>query len=306
MNKISILILTYNEEKHIERCIKSLDLFGYEIFIVDSFSNDRTVEIAKSLGAKVYFNKWINYAKQFQWGLDNCLIKTKWVMRVDADEIILPDLANEIVNKIDRISEEVSGIYIKRRMFFKNKWIRFGGKYPEWLLRIWKHKKAYIEERWMDEHIVLKEGKTIRFNHDIVDYNLNDLTWWTHKHNKYATREAIDVLSSTYGFQKTNQVSPSLFGKQEQSKRKLKNLYVRLPLFIRPLIYFIWRYFFLLGFLDGKRGLIWHFLQAYWYRFLVDSKIYEIKEKAKTQSISIENVLVKDYGLKKENTNNTT
>ena len=121
---ISVIILTYNEEQHIERCIKSLLPFAKEIFLVDSFSTDKTVEIAQNLGAKVYQNPWINYALQFQWGIDNCSISTEWVMRMDADEYILPELQTEISNKIQNIQDKVSGIYIKRRVYFKDKWIK--------------------------------------------------------------------------------------------------------------------------------------------------------------------------------------
>jgi len=299
MKNISVLLLTYNEEKHIKRCLESLLEFTKDIFIVDSFSTDLTIEIAKSMGAKVYQNTWINYARQFQWGLDNCDIKTTWVMRMDADEYVLPELSKEIVENLDSINEDVSGIYIKRRMYFKNKWIKYGGKYPEWLLRIWKYEDGYIEDRWMDEHIVLKKGKTIHFKNDLVDDNLNDISWWTQKHNNYATREAIDILNINYNFQFKIEIKSSIFGEQEQFKRQLKKVYARIPLFTRPFLYFVWRYFIKLGFLDGKRGLIWHFLQGFWYRFLVDAKIYEIIKKTKDNNSSIEDILEKEYGYQK-------
>ena len=299
MKNISVLLLTYNEEKHIKRCLESLLEFTKDIFIVDSFSTDLTIEIAKSMGAKVYQNTWINYARQFQWGLDNCDIKTTWVMRMDADEYVSLELSKEIVENLDSINEDVSGIYIKRRMYFKNKWIKYGGKYPEWLLRIWKYEDGYIENRWMDEHIVLKKGETVHFKYDLVDDNLNDLSWWIQKHNNYATREAIDILNINYNFQYKIEIKSSIFGKQEQFKRQLKKVYARIPLFTRPFLYFVWRYFIKLGFLDGKRGLIWHFLQGFWYRFLVDAKIYEIIKKAKDNNSSIEDILEKEYGYQK-------
>ncbi|MGB0391849.1 MAG: glycosyltransferase family 2 protein [Salibacteraceae bacterium] len=292
---ISVLILTYNEEKHIARCLISLKSIAAEIFIVDSFSTDNTVSIAQEHGAKVYSNPWINYAKQFQWGLDNCPIKTKWVMRMDSDEYILPELETEIQNKLDKIPSDITGIYIKRRMHFKGKWIKHGAKYPEWLLRIWEFKAGVIEERWMDEHVLLRYGNTLKFSNDLVDDNLNGISWWTDKHNSYASREAIDLLITG----KSLKVVPSLFGTQEERKRFLKYKYARLPLFVRPLIYFSWRYFLKLGFLDGKQGLIWHFLQGFWYRFLVDTKIYEVRNIAKTDNISIETVLMRDYGYQK-------
>jgi len=294
---VSVIILTFNEEKHIERCISSLKSFAKEIFIVDSYSTDRTVEIAKSLGVTVYQNKWENYAKQFQWGLDNCPINTEWVMRMDADEYVLPSLAEEISSKLDGLTEDINGIYIKRRVVFMDKWIKHGGYYPTWLLRIWRHKKGYIEERWMDEHIKLIDGDTIFFTNDLVDENLNNLTWWTQKHNNYATREAVDILNIIYNFKQYDEVTPNLFGTQEQRKRWLKIRYASLPLFLRPALYFTWRYFLKLGFLDGKQGLVWHFLQGGWYRFLVDAKIYEIYSKAGKEKASIQKYIEKEYGI---------
>lgn len=295
---ISVVILTYNEQLHIERCIKSLLPVVKEIFIIDSSSGDNTVEIAEKLGAKVYQNPWINYALQFQWGLDNCPIETEWVMRMDADEYILPELQDEIENKMDSVESNISGIYIKRRVYFKDRWIKYGGFYPTWLLRIWRHKDGYIEQRWMDEHIKLSKGENIQFNSDLVDDNLNDLTWWTAKHNNYARREAVDVLNIIYEFLEYNEVSANFFGTQEERKRYLKKKYANLPLFTRPFIYFLWRYFIKLGFLDGKQGLIWHFLQGFWYRFLVDSKIYEIEKKSKDLNLSLKETLIKEYGFK--------
>ena len=249
------------------------------------------------LAHKFYQNKWVNYAKQYQWGLDNCPIATEWIMRMDADEFILPELAAEIKNKISRLGGDVSGVFIKRRVHFMGRWIKYGSYYPIWLLRIWKYEEGKIEERWMDEHIKLNSGRTVQFDNDLVDDNKNDLTWWTNKHNHYATREAVDILNTIYGFKRYDEVEPKLFGTQEQRKRKLKHIYTCMPLFIRPFIYFIWRYFIKLGFLDGKQGLIWHFLQGFWYRFLVDAKVNEIYLKAGKNKESIQKVLLDDYGI---------
>lgn len=295
---LSILILTFNEEQHIERCIKSLQIFSEEIFIIDSFSTDKTVEIAESLGARVFQNKWPgNHAIQFQWGLDNCPIETEWIMKMDADEYVLPELATEIQEKLDSIEDGVSGIYIKRRVYFMDKWIKHGDYYPIWLLRIWRFNKGQMEQRWMDEHIKLSEGVTIRFENDLVDDNINNLTWWTEKHNNYATREAVDILNILHGFICYDEVEPELLGTQEQRKRWLKIRYASLPLFVRPFLYFNWRYFIKLGFLDGKQGLIWHFLQGFWYRFLVDAKIYQMKKIAKDGNKTLKQVIKQDFGI---------
>lgn len=297
-NKISVLILTFNEEKHIKRCIESLSPITKNIFIIDSFSTDATVDVAESLGAKVYQNAWPgNHAKQFQWGLDNSPIETEWVMKMDADEFILPKLADEINSQLANVAKETSGVYIKRRVNFMGRWIKHGGYYPTWLLRIWRFKDGVMEQRWMDEHIKLNSGNTIQFENDIVDDNKNDLTWWTTKHNNYSTKEAVDILNTIYVFKSYDEVEPNFFGSQEQRKRKLKHIYARMPLFIRPFVYFIFRYFVKLGFLDGKPGLIWHFLQGFWYRFLVDAKINEIYLKAGKNKESIQKVLKDDYGI---------
>ncbi|WP_339386218.1 glycosyltransferase family 2 protein [Vibrio caribbeanicus] len=297
-NNISVIILTFNEEQHIKRCIESILTVTDNIFVIDSCSDDDTVVIAESLGAKVYQNAWPgNHAKQFQWGLDNCPIETEWVMKMDADEIVSPDLAKEIDSHLASVAKQVSGIYIKRRVNFMGRWIKHGGYYPTWLLRIWRYENGKIEQRWMDEHVKLTKGDTIRFEHDIVDDNKNDLTWWTQKHNNYSTKEAIDILNWIYGFKRYDEVEPAFFGSQEQRKRKLKHIYVRLPLFLRPLLYFVWRYFIKLGFLDGRQGLIWHFLQGFWYRFLVDAKVKEIYLKTGKNKAEIERYLKEHYGV---------
>jgi glycosyltransferase involved in cell wall biosynthesis len=298
MIDISVVILTLNEEKHIQRCIESLQPIAKNIFIVDSFSTDNTVKISENLGAKVIQNRFINHAVQFQWALDNCPIDTEWVMKMDSDEYLTPELINEIREKLNILQESVSGVYIKRRVYFQDKWIKHGSYYPVWLLRIWRYKSGRMEQRWMDEHIKLIGGDSIKFEHDLIDENLNNLTWWTNKHNNYATREAIDILNILYGFFNHDEVEADIFGTQEQKKRWLKKRYAKLPLFTRPFIYFIWRYIFKLGFLDGKQGVIWHFLQGFWYRFLVDAKIYEIIKKAEKRDQDIEKTIESEYGIK--------
>ncbi len=270
---ISIIILTYNEELNIENCLKNLADWANEIFIVDSFSTDKTLEIAEKYGCKIFQHKFENQAQQFNWALDNLEIKNEWILRLDADEYLTEELKNEITEKLKNIPNDICGFYIKRRVYFMGCWIKHGGYYPTWLLRLFKKGKARSEQREMDEHIILMEGKTGKLKNDFVDDNKKDLTWWIDKHNNYASREANAFLQTTdYGLQ-TN------VGGQASRKRWLKeNFYYKIPMFFRACMYFCYRYFFRLGFLDGKEGLIFHFLQGFWYRFLVDVKIYEIKK----------------------------
>ncbi|MDP7187813.1 MAG: glycosyltransferase family 2 protein [Candidatus Poseidoniia archaeon] len=278
MSSISAIVLTHNERLHIERCIQSLKAAGLTVFVVDSGSSDGTVEIAESLGAKVYQNKWVNYAVQFQWGLDNCPIETEWVMRMDADEYLEPDLIEEIICQLEDVSSDISGIYLRRKYFFLGQWIKRGAVYPLNLLRIWRAGEGRIESRWMDEHIVLSgAGKTIFFDGHVVDDNLNNTRWYIDKHNKYADREMVDILSKKYSlFESDESISEDRSNFQARIKRFFKEgVYNKLPVFVRPVLYFFYRYFLRLGFLDGKKGFAFHFMQGLWYRMLVDLRVFE-------------------------------
>lgn len=297
---ISVIILTYNETKHIGRCLENLRGITDDIFIIDAYSTDNTVEIAKQYGAKVYQHKWVNYAVQFQWALDNCPVNTPWVMRMDADEYLEPPLITEINTHLATVPEEVSGIYIRRKVFFKNKWIRHGGFYPHTLLRIWRKGKGSIEQRWMDEHIVLSEGKTTMFKEHIVDHNLNSIHWWVNKHNNYAIREMVDLLNIKYGFMGTDGRLLESNDPQAKRKRFLKEkVYSSMRPSMRALLYFIFRYVMRLGFLDGYQGFIFHFMQGYWYRLLVDVNVQEFEEKLNGNSSREQLValLKRDYNI---------
>lgn len=275
---LSVLILTYNEELHLDRCLASLQGRCKDIFIVDSFSKDKTLEIANKHGAQVFQRAWTNYADQFQWGLDNCPIQSTWVMRLDADEYLEPDLLPEIAETLPKTDSQTGGFYIRRKYVFLGKWVRFGAVYPLVLLRIWRNKGGRIEQRWMDEHIVLPEGvKTSQLTGHIVDDNLNNTRWWTDKHNKYADREMLDILIRKHQLMGVDEaLSHDGDNTQARIKRFVKEgIYNRLPVFVRPFLYFLYRYFLRLGFLDGVRGFAFHFFQGYWYRSLVDLRVYE-------------------------------
>ena len=283
MNLLTVVILTFDEEDNIEKCIRSILPVTNNIYIVDSFSTDKTVDICKSLGARVLQHEWTLYAEQFNWGLDNFDIKTTWTMRMDADEELTPELQEMLPKVLANAAKEISGYYLRRRVYFMGRWIKHGGYYPTWLLRVFRTGVGRCEARFMDEHIIVNSGKTEHIKTDIIDKNNKDLTFWTDKHNHYATREVNDILNKSINSNNDeDQVTENIRGKQDEIRRwAKKNLYLRLPLFLRPFLYFIYRYFFRLGFLDGKEGLIFHFLQGFWYRFLVDAKYYEHKKNSK-------------------------
>jgi glycosyltransferase involved in cell wall biosynthesis len=298
MLDISVIILTYNEELHIRRCIENVKVISRDIFVVDSFSTDRTIEIAKSLNAHIYQNKWENnYAKQFNWALDNLPIKSKWILRLDADECLTPELIEELIKRLPNVSHDTSGILLKRRYYFLGKWVKHG-LYPVKLLRIFIYGKGRCELRWMDEHIQLFNGKTVEFKYDFIDENLNNIGWWVNKHNNYAIREAVDLLDIEYGiFGYSKNDFEKKIGIQAEEKRKKKHLYMRLPLFIRAFFYFFYRYLIKLGFTDGTIGFIFHFLQGLWYRTLVDCKLFEIKKNCGNDLSKIGDYLLVNYNI---------
>lgn len=277
---VAVVILTHNEEMHIERALQSVKSIASEIFVIDSGSKDRTADIAEANGATVLHHPFINYAKQFQWALDNAPITADWIMRLDADEIIEPDLQQEIREKLSALPSTVVGVNLKRKHIFMDRWVRHGGRYPLVLLRIWRAGHGRIEDRWMDEHMVISGGETVTFKGGFADHNLNDLTFFTDKHNKYATREAIDVLNQKLNlFPRDDSLNTESASLQASVKRIAKEkVYNKIPFTLAALSYFLYRYIFQLGFLDGRSGLVYHFLQGYWYRFLVGAKIMELEK----------------------------
>ena len=294
---IAAVILTKNEEKHIVRCLKSLKGICDDIVVVDCFSDDRTTELAKEYGARVIQHEWINYATQFNYGVYECGIATDWIWRIDADEFLEGELGTAVKEAVSKCSNQVNGVYVRKRIDFMNRSLLHGGWYPSYHLKVFRRGHGDCENRWMDEHIRIFDGCTITVDDgNQVDANLNDLTWWTDKHNGYATREMVDMLMMQYGLDaKAQEVIPKFFGTEEQRKRWLKIKYIKSPLFVRPFINFVWRYILKGGFLDGKEGFIWHILQGFWYRMLVDAKIYEIKKRFNYNEEEIKNYLKDNY-----------
>ncbi len=276
---LAVVILTYNEERHIARAMKSVTGIANEIFVIDSFSTDDTRELAQTLGATVLQVEFVSFAHKFQWALENAPITADWVLRIDADEVVEPDLADEIRARLPSLGSDIAGVNLKRKYVFLDRWIKHGGRYPLIDLRIWRRGQGRMEARWLDEHIIVWGGGTVTFAGNFTDHNLNDLTTFVTKHNGYATREAVEVLNQRHGlFRRDNALSEGAGSRQAVVKRFFKErIYNRLPFWAGPLGYFLYRYFFRLGFLDGRAGLIYHFLQGFWYRFLVNAKVLEFE-----------------------------
>ncbi|MGO8777971.1 MAG: glycosyltransferase family 2 protein [Rhodomicrobium sp.] len=271
---LTVIILTYNEELHIERCISNARPLAQRVIVVDSFSKDRTVEIARELGAEVVQRAFKNHADQFQWALDTIPISSDWVLRLDADEYLEPALIAEMKQRLPVLPLTTTGVNLKRKFFFRGRWIRRGGYYPTVLLRLFRRGAARIEQRWMDEHMVLTHGSAETFANDFADHNLNDITWWVDKHNGYAVRQMVDFLNLEYGIFPADLKPARSQNSHAKLKRYLRNrVFGRAPLYLRSVLYFLQRYIFRLGFLDGRQGFVFHVMHGLWYFLLIDAKI---------------------------------
>lgn len=269
---MTVIILTKNEEANIERCINSVKGWVERIVVVDSGSTDKTVELAENMGVEVFHHEpFIDYAKQFNWAIDNINIKTTWVFRFDADECVTPELKQEIITECERHKDdEVSGMMMRFKIFFLGKFLKHGGAYPFLKITIFKYGKGRFEDRSMGEHIVLTEGTCIDLKKDCEHYDFKSLNAFIDKHNWYATREVKDHLDVRGGRE-----NAKLDGQPERDKKLRDGLYYRLPKFWRAKFYYWYVYYIRMAFLDGTQGKIYSFIQAYFYRYIVDAKIYE-------------------------------
>ncbi len=290
---LTVIVLTHDEARHIARCLASVAGLATRLIVVDSGSSDGSCALARAAGAEVIHHDWTNYAQQFNWATDHCGVTTGWTMRLDADEVVDARLAASIARFIAETPADspVAGVTIDRAIHFLGRKIRWGGMYPTKVIRLWRSGRGRVENRWMDEHVVV-QGGVVHIAGEIADINLNSIGWWTAKHNGYATREAIDQLTID-----TRLPPAGDMGRQARRKRWLKdNLYARLPLGVRPMLYFLYRYIVLLGFLDGWQGLAFHGLQGFWYRFLVDSKIAELRQLMAERRQDLATVVGAEYG----------
>ncbi|MFC3205339.1 glycosyltransferase family 2 protein [Aquamicrobium soli] len=301
MNQIHAIILTLDEEKHIARCIGSLSGQCASVTVVDSGSKDATMAIAEDLGAHILRNEWVNHSTQMNFGIDALAGKGGWLLRIDADEVLDADSAQTLGSAIAAARPGVDGLLVRRRIHFMGRRIRHGGIEPSWQLRLWRNGRGRCEQRWMDEHIKVA-GSVAKTGLVLSDINLNSLTWWTAKHNSYASREAIDILNHKHGFMNVDTLAQGGASPQARMRRFLKEqVYGRLPKRLRALLYFFYRYIIRLGFLDGEPGWYFHVLQAFWYRSLVDAKVTEIETRWAEQGGMVTDAITACTGIKISN-----
>lgn len=273
---VALIILTYNEEANIKRALDSVVGWANEIFVLDSFSTDGTLEIARQYNCYVEQHKFVNYAKQRNYALEYLPIQSEWVLFLDADEWLPDEFKQEVSTVIARSPEE-NGFYINRRLIWMERWIR-RGYYPSWILRLFRYGKGRCEDRAVNEHFIV-EGKTGQLKADFIHEDRKGITDWIAKHNGYAVQEALELFN-TRTLKDYQEIDANLLGAQAERKRWLRyKIWNRLPPLVRPFFYFFYRYLLAGGFLDGKAAFIYHFLHALWYPFLIDVKYLELKRQ---------------------------
>lgn len=278
---LSVIVLTYNEERNLDACLRSVAGWTQAIFVVDSGSTDGTLAIAARYGAQVFTNPFVNHVRQWQWALAHVPLEGSWVLALDADQSVTPALRDDLLRKLpawDAPGSPVGG-YLNRRQVFRGRWIRHGGYYPKHLLKLFRLDAVSLDDADLVDHHFIVKGPTAILRGDLIEDNRNeaDIAVWIAKHNRYAVLQARD--------EETRWSSPDaprsrLGGTPDERTIWMKGLWNRMPLFVRPFGYFTYRYLLRLGFLDGKEGFIFHFLQAFWYRLLVDINRDELRRRA--------------------------
>ncbi len=272
---ISAIVLTFNEERNIEACLDSLRDVVDEIVIVDSYSTDKTLEIAGRYDCEIVQHPFENYSQQRNWALDNLKLAHEWVLNLDADHRVSDQLRGELTREFARpIDKAINGYLVSRRTMFMGRWMRHGGHYPVYQAPLFRRGCGRCEDRLYDQHFVVT-GECKLLRGDIIDAFSESLTRFTARHNVWSDLEIGDKRLGNGD----NVLAGKILGDRRQRRRALRNVYDRSPLFVRAFGYFVYRYFLRLGFRDGIEGLIFHTLQGFWFRVLIDAKLYESRKK---------------------------
>lgn len=280
---VSVVVLTHNEERNLARCLDSVAHWADAVYVVDSGSTDSTCAIAERCGARVALHPFESHAKQWAWAFAHLPIDTPWILALDADQSVTPALRAQIDTALRQWTVPGSpvGAYLNRRQIFRGRWIRHGGYYPKYLLKLFRREAVRLDEGDLVDHHFAVNGATAILTGDLVEDNQNesDISVWIAKHNRYAVLQAREE-EARWGGAVRGLDDASLRGSPDQRVRWQKNVWNRLPLFIRPFLYFTYRYVIRLGFLDGRQGLIFHVLQGFWYRLLVDINRDDLRRRA--------------------------
>ena len=275
MQDLTAIILTRNEEKNLGPCLDSIRDFAARAVVVDCGSTDRTVEIAKAKGAEVVFHEFRYYADQMNWAIDNLGIQTEWVMRIDADERMTPEVIREASALMEKPrSEDINGITMEALYYFLGKPIRHGIRKKRKML-IFRNGYGRMEDRHRDPYSILTGGRNVSIRSRFLHYDFKDLSTFIRRYNWYAGRELMDYLE---GRRLAGAEGEQLDRRLQAQRKKKFGVYYKAPRFLRCYLWFLYNYIFRLGFLDGREGFLYHYYECLWYRMLVDSRILEYEK----------------------------
>lgn len=283
---VASVILTFNEEKNIETCLQSVAGWCQQIIVVDSGSTDRTLDICRKYTGLIFPHPYIDHASQWDWSLKNLPLECDWVLRLDADDLVSEELKRQVEQVMVAPEPDVSGYYVVHRHYFRNKPIH--GLKTHWLCLI-RHKNIRIDHSELVDFRFIVDGKTRNLSGSIIESNQKELEidFWLDKHQKFSSRMAAEEVLRRAGVLRWS-ISGRLLGNPDERMIWFKNIWYHMPLFVRPFIYFTYRYFFRLGLLDGVNGFVYHFLQAFWFRLVVDIKISELNEEIRNGTMTLE------------------
>jgi glycosyltransferase involved in cell wall biosynthesis len=278
---VTLMVLTFNEERNLRACLESVAGWAADIVVVDSGSTDGTVAIAAEYGARVVTHPFETHARQWRWALETMPLTTTWVLALDADQRLMPELRDEIATRLQDPGE-TAGFFLNRRQIFRGRWIRHGGYYPKYMLKLFRRDAVSVDETELVDHHFHVSGPTATLRFDMIEDNRNEdsIAVWVEKHNRYAALQARQDVRRASAEGPESAAAGGLIapgGNPDARTRHLKRVWSRLPLFVRPCLYVCYRYIVRLGFLDGKQGFIFHVLQGFWYRLLVDVNTDELR-----------------------------
>lgn len=277
MGRIAAVVLCHNELPNIRRCLESVKGWA-DVFVVDSGSTDGTLDICAEYTPHVFHHPYENHASQWNWALENLPLTSDWVLALDADFVVTPALRSQLESELASVKVGIDGIYVKHDYVFGGGPIRFGGTKQYWL-RVIRRGAARPDLSDLVDFRFNVDGTTIQWSGAVVEYNRHDddITVWTRKQDKFSLRLAVEEELRRRGLVAW-EGKPELLGNPDQRFMRLRDLWLKLPLFLRPCIYFFYRYVLMLGFLDGRAGFLYAALQGFWLRLMVDWKIWRIRD----------------------------
>jgi glycosyltransferase involved in cell wall biosynthesis len=274
----AVILLSFNSEDTLGATLAQARKVASAIFVIDSYSSDGTVALAESYGATVVQHPFENYGAQRNWGIDNLAITAPWQLHLDADEVMDDVLVAAILALPDL--PEHAGYFVPRYVKFLGRVMRHGGMSPTWHLRLFRTGVGRCEDRKYDQHyLLIGPGTTGQLPGVMIDDIAMSISEWTARHNRWADGEVAELFTEAAGGAETGRLVADAKGNPAQRKRALRQKYNQLPLFVRPFALFGYRYFVKLGFLDGTEGFIFWVLQTFWFRFLIDAKIWERRNR---------------------------